>query len=78
MRSCCAGAWPSRWGWSEMSTPTSQPFIEVRDPRTLKLVCRYNPQTREVETVGRGGDVRRGTLPPAERATAPRRTSSTR
>lgn len=60
-----------------MSNPTSQPFIEVRDPRTLKLVCRYNPQTREVEVVQRG-DVRRGTLPPADRATGPRRTSSTR
>jgi len=60
-----------------MSEPSKQ-FVEVRDPRTLKLVCRYNPQTREVETVGRAGDVRRGTLPTAERATAPHRTSSTR
>lgn len=38
-------------------------FVEVRDPRTLRLVCRYNPQTREVVTIGRSGDERRGTLP---------------
>lgn len=57
---------------------TSKQFVEVRDPRTLKLVCRYNAQTREVETVGRSGDVRRGTLPAAERATGPRSTPGTR
>lgn len=39
-------------------------FVEVRDPHTMKLVCRVNPHTGEVVTVGRSGDVRRGTLPP--------------
>jgi hypothetical protein len=24
-------------------------FIEIRDPRTLRLLCRYNPATREIE-----------------------------
>lgn len=45
--------------------PATKPqsgFIDVRDTRTNKLVCRYNPQTREVEVVQRR-DVRRGTLP---------------
>lgn len=24
-------------------------FVEVRDPRTLRLLARYNPTTREIE-----------------------------
>jgi hypothetical protein len=40
-------------------------YIEIRDPRTLKLVCRYNPHTHEVEVVQRG-DVRRAVLPIAD------------
>jgi hypothetical protein len=38
-------------------------FVEVRDPHTLKLVCRYNPATHEVETIGRDGTPRRARLP---------------
>ena len=44
-------------------TPPSPAFVEVRDPRTLKLVCRYNPTTHEVETIGRDGSARRARLP---------------
>lgn len=47
-----------------MSGPPPGYFVEVRDPHTQKLVCRVNPHTGEVVTVGRGGDIRRGTLPP--------------
>lgn len=43
---------------------TPQPgFIPLRDPRTLKVVCHFNPQTREVIVVGRAGDERRVFLP---------------
>lgn len=45
------------------STAHSAAFVEVRDPRTLKLVCRYNPTTHEVETIGRDGSARRARLP---------------
>ncbi|HEX5634085.1 MAG TPA: hypothetical protein VFX50_12690 [Gemmatimonadales bacterium] len=43
-------------------SPSDPRFVEVRDPRTLKVVCRYNPHTHEVE-VRRGDDVRRAALP---------------
>lgn len=46
-----------------MTTPKPKPGqIEIRDSRTQKLVCRYDPQTGEVE-VSQRGEVRRGTLP---------------
>jgi len=43
---------------------TTQPgFVPLRDPRTLKVVCHFNPQTREVVVIGRAGDERRAVLP---------------
>jgi hypothetical protein len=50
-----------------MSTTPRPGYIEIRDPQTLRLVCRYNPHTHEVEVVQRG-DVRRATLPIADPA----------
>lgn len=42
---------------------TPQPgFIPLRDPRTLKVVCHFNPQTREIIVIQRG-DERRTVLP---------------
>jgi hypothetical protein len=46
-----------------MSTAKPRPGqVEIRDSRTQKLVCRYDPRTGEVE-VSQRGEVRRGTLP---------------
>lgn len=45
-----------------MTTRPKPSQIEIRDSRTQKLVCRYDPQTGEVE-VSQRGEVRRGTLP---------------
>lgn len=56
-----------------MTTPPPGYYVEVRDPRTQKLVCRVNPHTGEVVTVGRSGDIRRGTLPPLTLPPAPLR-----
>lgn len=47
---------------SEQPPPSRR--VDVRDPRTGKLVCRVDVLTGEVWTVGRGGDIRHGTLPP--------------
>lgn len=43
--------------------PPKPGYVDIRDPRTGRLVCRYNPTSGEVEVAQRGGDVRRGTLP---------------
>lgn len=46
-----------------MTTPKPKPSqVEIRDSRTHKLVCRYDPRTGEIE-VSQRGEVRRGTLP---------------
>lgn len=39
-----------------------QNCIEIRDTATGKLVCRFDPHTREIEVVIRR-DIRRGVLP---------------
>lgn len=43
--------------------PIQPGFVSLRDPRTLKVVCHFNPQTREIVVIGRAGDERRTILP---------------
>lgn len=61
-----------------MTTHPIQPgFVPLRDPRTLKVVCHFNPQTREIVVIGRAGDERRTVLPNVrvveEELTSPKR-----
>lgn len=33
------------------AAPSAGAFVDIRDPRTLRLLARYNPTTREIELI---------------------------